>query len=248
VDWDADWPNTYRHVLAVEPTAGGTFKAVPVHAGGIMWYGNLLYVADTSRGFRVFDMNRVYSVNTGDGNKIGRQSDGTFHAHDYAYVIVQVGWVRSAGAALRHSFVALDQASSPPSLIVGEYSPDTDGNGVPDENARVVRYPLNATSKWPAAGADGRTYASEAYDTHIPQLQGATARNGRFWFSSSNGQSPGYLRVWDRGTSTVRSYRWLVGAEDLSYYPHPDQADMLWSLAEYPNKRVVVAVPQADWD
>ena len=248
VDWDADWPNTYRHMIAVEPTAGGNFKAVPVHAGGIMWYGNLMYVADTSRGFRVFDLNRIYSVNTGDGTKIGKQSDGTFHAFDYAYVLVQVGWVRSAGAAFRHSFVALDQASSPPSLIVGEYSPDADGNGVPDENARVMRYPLNATTKWPSVEADGRTYASEAYDTHIPQLQGATARNGRFWFSSSNGQSPGYLRVWDRGTTAVRSYRWLVGAEDLSYYPHPDQADMLWSLGEYPNKRVVVAVPQADWD
>jgi hypothetical protein len=85
-------------------------------------------------------------------------------------------------------------------------------------------------------------------DAVIRQLQGATARNGRFWFSSSNGRSPGHLRVWDRGTTTVRSYRRLVGAEDLSHNPHPDRADLLWSLAEYPDKRVVVAVPRADWD
>lgn len=52
VDWDADWANTYRHVLLVEPTAGASFKAVPIHAGGIVWYGDLLYVADTSNGVR----------------------------------------------------------------------------------------------------------------------------------------------------------------------------------------------------
>jgi hypothetical protein len=49
----------YRHVLLVEPyrdRAGNpSFRAVPVHAGGIAWYGHYLYVADTYAGFRVFD-------------------------------------------------------------------------------------------------------------------------------------------------------------------------------------------------
>jgi hypothetical protein len=248
VDWDADWPNTYRHVLLVEPTAGGNFRSVPVHAGGIMWYGNLLYVADTWNGFRVFDFARLYGVNTGDGAKVGRQADGTFHAFDYAYVMVQVGWLRNAGASFRHSFVSLDRATTPDSLIVGEYSTDSDGNGVPDSNARVLRYPLDYTDRLPVQEADGRTYGSEAYDTHIPQMQGALARGSRFWFASSNGSQAGYLRVWDRGTTAVRSYRWAVGPEDLSYYAHPDQADLIWTLTEHPNRRTVIAVPQADWD
>lgn len=247
-DWDADWPNTYRHVLLAEPTAGGNFKAVPIHAGGIAWYGNLLYVADTSNGFRIFDLDRIYSVNTGSATKIGKQSDGTYHAFDYANILVQVGWARNTGAALRYSFVSLDRASNPDSLVVGEYSTDADNNGVPDSAARVARYPLDETSRLPKEESDGRTYGSEAYDTHLPQMQGALARDGRFWFASSHGSGPGHLRVWDRGTSAVRSYTWAVGPEDLSYWPDPNQADMIWTLTEFPNKRVVLAVPQADWD
>lgn len=248
VDWDADWPNTYRHVLLVEPTAGGNFKAVPIHAGGIMWYGHLLYVVDTSNGIRVFDFNRIYSVDTGRSNAIGRQSDGTYHAFNYAYIMVQVGWIRNSGASLRYSFISLDRATSPDSFLVGEYSPDANGNGVPDSNARVVRFPVDYTDRLPREEADGRTYGSEAYDTHLPQLQGVLARNGKFWFASSNGSSHGYLRFWNRGTTTVTTYRWAAGPEDLTYYAHPDQPDLIWTLTEYPNRRAVIAVPQASWD
>ena len=41
----------YRHVLLVEPYTDApgnpNFRTVPVHAGGIVWYGHYLYVADT---------------------------------------------------------------------------------------------------------------------------------------------------------------------------------------------------------
>jgi hypothetical protein len=41
----------YRHVLLVEPytdaTGNPNFRAVPMPAGGIVWYGHYLYVADT---------------------------------------------------------------------------------------------------------------------------------------------------------------------------------------------------------
>jgi 5-methylphenazine-1-carboxylate 1-monooxygenase len=53
----------YRHVLLVEPykdaTGNANFRAVPVHAGGIVWYGHYLYVADTRGGFRVFDTRHI---------------------------------------------------------------------------------------------------------------------------------------------------------------------------------------------
>jgi hypothetical protein len=79
---------SYRHVLLVEPykdAAGNpNFRAVPVHAGGIFWYGYYLYVADTWGGFRVFDTRHIWKVSTGDKSKIGRQPDGSYHAHDYA--------------------------------------------------------------------------------------------------------------------------------------------------------------------
>jgi hypothetical protein len=254
-DWDADHPDTYRHVLLVEPTVTdgrGSFRPVPIHAGGIAWYGNLLYVADTTRGFRVFDVNRIYAVDGGAG--IGRQPDGTYQAFGYGFAMLQIGWVRNTGTSLRYSFTALDRASTPDSLVVGEYAPDADNDGAPDAPARVVRYPLDAADRLPRREADGRTHGSEAYRTPFPQLQGVVARNGRFWFASSNGQGSGpaghygTLRVWDRGTASVRSHRWAYGPEDLSYWPDPDGADYLWTLTEYPNHRAVVAVPQASFD
>lgn len=82
----------YRHVLLVEPkkkTDGQvTFDAVPVHAGGIMWYGDTLWVVDTWKGVRVFDLKNIWKVSIGDG--VGRTSSGTFTAQNYAYVIPQV--------------------------------------------------------------------------------------------------------------------------------------------------------------
>jgi hypothetical protein len=45
VDWDATYPNTYRKILLVEPTgtaSAPSFKEVPVHAGGVSWYGHHL--------------------------------------------------------------------------------------------------------------------------------------------------------------------------------------------------------------
>jgi hypothetical protein len=54
----------YRHVLLVEPytdaTGSPNFRAVPMPAGGIVWYGHYLYVADTRGGFRVFDDGYVH--------------------------------------------------------------------------------------------------------------------------------------------------------------------------------------------
>lgn len=56
----------YRNVLFVEPyrDARGipNFRAIHgFHAGGCVWYGNLLYVAGTDR-IRVFDLNHPWKV------------------------------------------------------------------------------------------------------------------------------------------------------------------------------------------
>ena len=77
-------PPKYRQVLLVEPTGTSSkpsFKTVGVHAGGIAWYGNLLYVADTDHGVRLFDIDHIYKVKDGDG--AGRQSNGDYHAYGY---------------------------------------------------------------------------------------------------------------------------------------------------------------------
>lgn len=81
-----DW--SYRHVLLVYPDAKDDFKDVPVHAGGVMWYGNTLWVVDTRNGIRVFDMDNIWQVESGDGT--GKNSDGTYSAAGYKYVLPQI--------------------------------------------------------------------------------------------------------------------------------------------------------------
>jgi hypothetical protein len=80
--------NTYRHVLLVYPSAEDDFEEVPVHAGGIMWYGDTLWVVDTSNGIRVFDLNNIWEVDSGDD--VGKTSDGTYTAANYKYVLPQI--------------------------------------------------------------------------------------------------------------------------------------------------------------
>lgn len=82
----SDW--SYRHVLLVYPDAEDDFKDVPVHAGGLMWYGNTLWVVDTRNGIRVFDMDNIWQVEGGDGT--GKNADGTYSAAGYKYVLPQI--------------------------------------------------------------------------------------------------------------------------------------------------------------
>ncbi|MGW0435987.1 hypothetical protein ACWDV4_26010 [Micromonospora sp. NPDC003197] len=60
----------------------------------------------------------------------------------------------------------------------------------------------------------------------------------------------GTLRHWNSKTGRTAAYPWAFGPEDLSYWHDPTTgvADYLWTQTEYLGNRVVVAVPQADWD
>ena len=77
----------YRHVLLVYPDADDDFKEVPVHAGGIVWYGNTLWVVDTNHGIRVFDMDNIWKVESGEA--VGK-SGNTYTAANYKYVLPQI--------------------------------------------------------------------------------------------------------------------------------------------------------------
>lgn len=87
--------NKYRHVLLVYPYADkngdDNFKNVPVHAGGIVWYGDTLWVVDTENGIRVFDMSNIWEVEAGEG--VGKKSGGGYSAAGYKYVIPQIRYL-----------------------------------------------------------------------------------------------------------------------------------------------------------
>jgi hypothetical protein len=226
----------YRFALLVEPkgtAAAPDFAPVLVHAGGIVWFGNLLYVADTGKGFRVFDMSRIMQVAT-DTDVIGC-TGGTCHAGLYKYVVPQIGTYGDTSAcAPIYSYVALDRSSSPPSLVSGEYcsaAPTVcSGNALA---GRAFRWPLDpATGK--LAGA-ATSWPSEAFLLGQKQVQGAVSRNGTFYMSSSApAGSGGALYRVKPGKSATSA--WVNAPEDLMI---DEPNGLVWSQSEGVNARVV---------
>ena len=88
----------YGHVALV--TKDG--KPVKTHAGGLAWREDLLYVADTTRGLRVFDLTRFSGA-----------------------TLPQAGWYRPVEKGLRFSYASVDVAAG--SLLVGEYTDKVPG-------------------------------------------------------------------------------------------------------------------------
>ncbi|MGA8118058.1 MAG: hypothetical protein WCA46_30860 [Actinocatenispora sp.] len=245
-DWDSKHPNKYRKILLVEPTgtkAAPSFKDITIHAGGVSWYGDYLYVADTGHGMRVFNMKDILKTNTGgSASQIGRQSDGkTYYAHNYAYVLPQVGTISSAttsGTPLVWSSVSLDRASK--SLVMNEYTCSSGCTDYPNRAARAVRFPFASGATTFAA----HTTASQALKLPWYKLNGVASHNGRWWFNSS-----GYKKLYYWASSTGAStYSWVSSGESISYWEAAgSDPDMLWTLQEGKGHRNVFMVKQASY-
>ena len=243
VDWDATYPNKYRKVLLVEPTgtaATPDFKDIPVHAGGVSWYGDYLYVADTGHGMRVFDLRKILRTSTaGSAGQIGRQSNGAYYAHNYAYALPQVGTVTAAttsGTPLVWSSISLDRVSR--SMVMAEYT-CASCIGYPNRAPRAVRFPFAAGATTFAAS----TTASQALALPWYNLNGVASHNGRWWFNSSGAKK---LYYWTPGAAS-QTYAWVSGGESISYWEDADGPDLLWSLQETLGHRNVFAVEQGSY-
>jgi hypothetical protein len=244
VDWDATYPNKYRKILLVEPTgtaSAPSFKDVPIHAGGVSWYGNHLYVADTGRGMRVFDMRRILRTDTGGtAAQIGRQSATVYYAHNYAYVLPQVGTIAASTTSatpLVWSSISLDRVTR--SVVMAEYTCPSGCEDYPNRAPRAVRFPFAAGGTTFAA----TTRASEALRLPWYKLNGVASHNGRWWVNSSGGKK---LYSWAPGV-TPKAYGWVGGGESISYWEDASKPDLLWSLQETVGHRNVFAVEQASY-
>lgn len=242
IDYSNPTAPIYRHVLLVEPydrsDGRPSYRVVDNHAGGIFWYGQHLYVTDTSTGFRVFDLGHIWQVSTSDPAAIGWQSDGSYQAYGYRYVVPQTLRYHSATLngylPLRFSFAGLDRTSTPDSVIVGEY-------GYPGTGTRLVRFPIDYTTRMFIENADGYAYATEAYDVSVDSMQGVSGVSGRFYLSTSDGDANrGDLGVFVPGNDVTLHYDVLpTGPEDLSHWASRDE---LWSVTEYAGTRSVYAI------
>ena len=202
-------------------TGPARHRQVRVHAGGLVWWGDLLLVADTRAGLQVFDLRDVVRVPA-----------GTPDTHGCRYLLPRRGrWragQRDGVKPLRWSFCSLDRTDpSGLSLVAGEYSHS--GRG-----ARLARFAV-------PDGEPARLESAELFPTNIPSMQGACRVHGSYVVSTSFGRlRRGHL--WDGDAGGFRKHAGVlpVGPEDLSHDPRTDR---VWTQSEYPGRRTVVSVP-----
>ena len=209
---------TYRFALLVEPTATG-YDAVKIHAGGLAWSGDLLYVPVTGSGFRVFDLAHIGKV---DGTADALGFDGTHHnAYGYAYAIPQVATFTDTGScAPVFSFAAIDRTTS--TLVTGEY----DATSV---DGRLYRWSLPDLGPAPVA----------AYVSAESYLQGAVSLGDTWWLSSSRPAAGHGELVRTQPGAPSTTLGWSDSPEDLAYDP---ESHGVWSLSESASARYVFLV------
>ncbi len=237
---------SYRHMLLVEPLQGasgvdigpaqndyGDFNAL--HAGGIVWYGDLLYVADTAYGLRVFDLSRIIQVShTDDTGRIGITST-RIDAHGYRYAIPQLARyeLTAESCPLRFSFAGLDRSADPHRIVTGEYASD-------HPSGRIVAWQIDAATGWLDARA-GEVRGVDAYVSGQTRMQGALTLDGNVYISSSSQTASSFGRLYRTRPGMESSISaWPYGCEDLSY---ERDTTLIWTAAEHPGTRDVVGIP-----
>lgn len=262
----------YRHVLLAYPfinssgnpsymslrtTQSGEYDSL--HCGGMAWYGNYLYVADTARGFRVFDMRYIFDLeaatngDTSDKYQIGRQN-GVYYGHGYRFVMPEVAaWTNvnerqtcTVGGGATFSYVGLDR-SGDDHLTTGEFCSDDVAGGDADKKGRVARWPLDGDTGEPRL-SDGLWKADAAYRLPVSNVQGAVSFNDTWYLSRSQGNNNGVLYATRKTTSATgtlevaSAHRAGVGPEDLSHWPTSSGGPgQLWTVTEHPGKRLIYA-------
>lgn len=224
----------YRFALLVIPKGtpqAPSFDPVKIHAGGLVWFGDFLYVADTTHGFRVFDMRSIMQVAT-DADTFGCVGT-TCRASGYKYIIPQIGkYEVSSACSPLFSYVSLDRKSDPPALVSGEYCSTTACSG--PLAGRVYRWPLDAKS---GLLRSKTTFPTEAFLTSHKQVQGGAFLDGTFYLSSSAPAAAGgeLYRVAGKKSATSS---WSDSPEDLMV---DNGNGWLWSLSEAAGARAVYA-------
>lgn len=224
----------YRFALLVEPVASGgrtDFAPVRIHAGGLAWVGDYLYVPVTGSGFRVFDLAHILKVDTSKDALGYDAATGAYHAHSYAYAIPQVGVYTDAGACDSvFSFVALDRSTS--SLLSGEYSSE-----VP--TGRLMRWPIDLATGRLVETERGRVVPDGVWFIGHTHVQGALSRGETFWLSSSRPVAGAGELVRTGASGAPATFPWVDAPEDLAFDPATNE---LWCASEHVDKRFVFSV------
>ena len=214
----------YRHVALAAPVPGlrrPRLAPVRVHAGGIAVVGDVLHVADTVGGLRVFHLDDVLGTPSGP-------------------VLVQHHRLRAAVRRdlLRWSFVAVADVGGARRLVAGEYRR---AGGAP----RLVEYPLDPSTGLPALDARGRWQPVAVHERQPPRMQGVAVHDRTWYLSASSGEgNPGDLYVGAPGAWQRHRGVLPTGCEDLDWAVPGEQ---LWCATEWPGRRWLFPVDVRPW-
>lgn len=238
----------YRHVLLVDPRFDDdgnlALSGVRIHAGGVVWAGPYLHIAATARGFvtcRVDDILRV----PGDDERpdeigvFGEQVASFGHHYVLPVRFAHKAYADEGHERLRYSFLSLDRATSPPSLLAGEY-------GRRGQTTRLARFDLDPQTWLPATAEDGCSRPVGLEEGGVVQMQGAVVARGRHHVTVSHGPwFPGSVYTGAPGRLRRRRMAVPMGPEDIAYWPSTDR---LWSLSEHPRRRWIFSMRRGWFD
>jgi hypothetical protein len=238
----------YRHVLLVvakaSPDGGVALSPVRAHAGGIVWHGPYLHVAGTAKGIHTFHLDDIVRVGgTGRPDVLGSQPDGTLAGYGHRYAL-PLRFTHSASSPdgvedIRYSFLSLSRDRGAAQLLAGEY-----GRG--KMTTRLLRYDVDPTTHLPPCDPAGIARPSFLHAGGVPQMQGAVSVDGRLYVTTSNGRR-GRGSIWVGEPGSLERFEDTLppGPEDICYWPSRDQ---LWSITEYPKRRMVLALDRSRFD
>ncbi|KOG23922.1 MULTISPECIES: hypothetical protein [Streptomyces] len=170
-----------------------------VHAGGIVWYGNYLYVADTRNGLRVFDMRYIMDLdpdgipsthdamgsdtdgvkttaNVEDKTKVGRH-DNVWYSFGYRYVMPQVAaWKFKATQSNPVGSYACVSTGAPKASYISLDRGTTPDRLLMGEYCRPASgYPSTGRiASFPVAALEGRSadVTAEGWANYLPLTNG----------------------------------------------------------------------------
>ncbi|GEN74599.1 hypothetical protein [Chryseobacterium hagamense] len=232
---------TYRHILLVQPdipasAAGysqfGSYAPLNVHAGGMAYFKGKLYISSTNLGVRVFDLNKIIEVNTGDttNDKCGKDSNGNLFAFNYRYILPQTGYQKINNA---NPFSTIQINAEGTQFWTGQYySGSADASIVP----KVFGFPVDTNGTLQNTGIVSVAPKNSLFtDNHAHGIQGVFRKGNRTWLSCTGSPSNSYgsnarLARYTDGADDTTRFRWPYGAESLYY---ESQYNYLWSLTEF---------------
>lgn len=232
---------TYRHILLVQPeipasptgySQYGSYAPLIVHAGGMAYFQGKIYISSTNLGVRVFDLDKLIEVSTGDttNDKCGKDSNGNLFAFNYRYILPQTGYQKINNANPFSTIQVNDEGTQ---FWTGQYySGSADSSIVP----KIFGFPLDAGGILRNTGIVSVAPKNSLFaDSHAHGIQGVFRKGNRTWLSCTGSPSNSYgsnarlARYTDGADDTVR-FRWPYGAESLYYEA---QSNYLWSLTEF---------------